>query len=192
MTQIFCDWNNCSRADDKLVMSCFSSSEKYNLEAEECWCRAANTQCGLLSWIIIWKIHFRWGHRSNLESAWYSNLNVIPYYLFESNKLDPFGQQKENMIAFSLRKDCKDKDIYWKWYLTSSICPFVTSHLRFWQNLLPSFAESAKRGQKLWWDITKIFDEFTSDSVPPTFPIHHIWYLMNLKILDEFENIWWL
>ena len=122
------------------------------------------------------------------KSEWDPRLFIWKY------QLDPFSQQKENMIACcSWRKDCKDKDIYWKWYLTSSIRPFVTSHLRFWQNLLPSCEEeSAKRGQKLWWDITKIFDEFTPDSVPPTFPIHHIWYLMNSKILDEFENIWWL
>ena len=72
-----------------------------------------------------------------------------------------------------------------------SICPFVTSHLRFWQNLLPSWEESAKRGQKLWWDIIKIFDEFTSDSVPQPFPIGALSELSQLKIsaLADFAAI---
>ena len=73
---------------------------------------------------------------------------------------------QEVILLFLNVRETREK-MNWKWFLTSSICPFVTSYLGFWQNLLPSCEESAKGGQKFWWDIIKIFDEFTWDSVPP-------------------------
>ena len=59
-----------------------------------------------------------------------------------------------------------EANIYWKRSLIgvgAVLCP--PSYLRLWQNLLPSCGESAKAGQKLWWGIIKIFDEFTPPHV---------------------------
>ena len=78
---------------------------------------------------------------------------------------------QEVILLFLNVRETREK-MNWKWFLTSSICPFVTSYLGFWQNLLLSCEESAKGGQKFWWDIIKIFDEFTWDSVPPAWYSH--------------------